>query len=105
VPASFPPRTPDGHHVVIDGRRWRATDPSVPDAAAVRLRHELARARADVGAAMRAGDAERERDARSRVQSAKVGLGERGTPWWKQSETERRQRWETALAELDAQNA
>ena len=26
-----PPRTDDGHHVVIDGRRWRATDPAIPE--------------------------------------------------------------------------
>jgi hypothetical protein len=24
-----PPITEDGHHVVINGRKWRATDPSV----------------------------------------------------------------------------
>ena len=23
--------TPDGRYVVIDGRRWRATDPALPD--------------------------------------------------------------------------
>jgi hypothetical protein len=39
---------------------------------------------------------------RHRTQLAKVGLGERGTPWWEQSGTERRERWESALAELDA---
>lgn len=25
-----PPTTEDGHHVVINGRKWRATDPSIP---------------------------------------------------------------------------
>ena len=35
------------------------------------------------------------RAARDRVQRAKVGLGERGTPWWEQTEQERRARWET----------
>ena len=29
-------------------------------------------------------------------------LGERGTPWWEQTDDERRERWESALAELDA---
>jgi hypothetical protein len=39
-----------------------------------------------------------ERRARDRVQQAKVGLGERGTPWWEQSPAERRARWEAAVA-------
>jgi hypothetical protein len=26
-----PQRTEDGYHVVINGRRWRATDPSIPE--------------------------------------------------------------------------
>ena len=25
-----PETTDDGHYVVIDGRRWRATDPAIP---------------------------------------------------------------------------
>ena len=39
--------------------------------------------------------------ARARVQLAKTGLGERGTAWWEQDDDERRDRWETALRELD----
>jgi hypothetical protein len=31
--------------------------------------------------------------ARAGVQAAKVALGERGTPWWEQTEPERRARW------------
>nr|WP_301340993.1 hypothetical protein [Corallococcus carmarthensis] len=42
----------------------------------------LMRARADVGRAKRAKDAALERRARQRVHRAKVGLGERGPPWW-----------------------
>ncbi|HVE62382.1 MAG TPA: hypothetical protein VNB94_01080 [Mycobacteriales bacterium] len=103
--AQPPARTPDGHHVVIEGRRWRATDPSIPDPVLRSLRHDLASARGTVGAAMRAGDDERERAARRRVQVAKVGLGERGTPWWEQSPAQRQQRWTTALAVLRDQNA
>ena len=30
---------------------------------------------------------------RAGVQAAKVALGERGTPWWEQSDEERRARW------------
>ena len=47
-----PERTPDGRYVVIDGRRWRKSDP------------------------------EAERAARDRVHAAKVALGERGDPRW-----------------------
>ena len=69
-------RTPDGHHVVVDGRRWRASDPGIPE----KLRTELV---AELMAARRAvrteGDA-----ARHRVQDAKVALGERGEPWWEE---------------------
>ena len=39
---------------------------------------------------------------RLRTQLAKVGLGERGTPWWEQTDSQRRDRWESALVELDA---
>jgi hypothetical protein len=28
------------------------------------------------------------------VQAAKVALGERGDPWWEQTDAERRARWE-----------
>ncbi|MFJ4878561.1 hypothetical protein ACIP93_25615 [Streptomyces sp. NPDC088745] len=97
-----PPHTPDGRYVLIKGRRWRATDPELPADVADRLRHHLMAARRAVGAALRAEDAAAERAARARVQSAKVALGERGTPWWEQTDEERRHRWETGLAELDA---
>ena len=78
----MPERTPDGRYVIIDGRRWRATDPSLPEAERRRLVSELMRARRDVGGALRAGDEEAEREARARVNRAKVALGERGDKWW-----------------------
>ena len=92
-----PPLTADGHFVVIDGRRWRATDPSIPDDVASELRHRLMAARRAVGAALRSGDESAEKDARRRVQQAKVALGERGTPWWEQSDSEREMRWLAGL--------
>ncbi|UUV33031.1 hypothetical protein NQK81_06145 [Amycolatopsis roodepoortensis] len=92
-----PDRTPDGRFVVIGGRRWRATDPEIPEETAARLRGLLMRARRDVGAARRAQDPEAEREARARVHIAKVALGERGTPWWEQDQAERRQRWQRGL--------
>ena len=40
------------------------------------------RARSDVARANRTGDDALRRDARKRVDAAKVGLGERGPVWW-----------------------
>jgi len=90
-------RTDDGHYVVINGRRWRATDPELPEDVAAALRRELMSARRAVGAALKAEDAGAERGARDRVQRAKTALGERGTPWWEQTRAERRARWEAGL--------
>lgn len=89
--------TPDGRYVVIEGRRWRATDPAIPEDVASVLRHALMDGRRAVGAARRAGDPEAERVARAAVHRAKTALGERGTPWWEQSDDERRGRWEAGL--------
>ena len=77
-----PEKTPDGRYVIIDGRRWRATDPSLPEERRQELVNELMSARRAVGAAKRAGDAEAEAAARARVHAAKVALGERGPKWW-----------------------
>lgn len=86
--------------MVIDGRRWRATDPELPPDVSETLRHELMSARRAVGAALRAGDPEAERTARARVQRVKVALGERGAPWWEQSTAERRERWRSLVRDL-----
>ena len=74
--------TPDGRYIIVDGRRWRATDPNLPEERRRELVQQLMAARRDVGKAKRLGDAALERDARDRVQAAKEALGERGTPWW-----------------------
>lgn len=79
-----PERTPDGRYVIIDGRRWRASNPNLPPEERDRLVHELMAARRAVGAAKRAGDVEGEKAARARVHAAKVGLGERGPKWWEE---------------------
>lgn len=89
----LPDRTEDGHHVVVGGRRWRATDPLIPEDVAAELRKELMAARRAVGAGLRAEDQVAVAEAREAVQRAKVRLGERGTPWWEQSASERRARW------------
>lgn len=86
--------------MIIKGRRWRATDPDLPDNVDELLRHELMSARRAVGAALKAHDAGAEKTARARVQRAKVALGERGTPWWEQSAEERRERWRELVEEL-----
>jgi hypothetical protein len=97
-PASDSP-TDDEKWLVVEGRRWRRTDPSIPADVLARLKSHLGRGRSGVRTAR--DDAELEAT-RHRTQLAKVGLGERGTPWWEQTAGERRERWESALGELDA---
>lgn len=77
-------RTPDGHHIVIDGRRWRATNPNLPEEERARLVSDLMQARRDVSAALKRKDSDAEKEARARVHAAKVALGERGPKWWEQ---------------------
>ncbi|MEQ4522210.1 hypothetical protein [Nocardioides kribbensis] len=92
------PLTDDGHHVVIDGRRWRATDPMVPEERRAELQRVLMAWRRDVRRTR--GTAEEKRS-RAGVQAAKVALGERGEPWWEQSDAERRARWEADVPRPD----
>ena len=81
----MPERTPDGRYVIVDGRRWRASDPSLPEKRRNELVRELMSARSSVGWAKRKKDEEAERRARDRVHAAKVALGERGPRWWEKS--------------------
>lgn len=83
--------TPDGRYIVVDGRRWRATDPAIPDERRDELQRVLMAWRRLIRTVKGTDD---ERRARDGVQAAKVALGERGTPWWEQSDDERRARWE-----------
>lgn len=83
--------TPDGHYVVINGRKWRATDPLIPDERRSELQSILMAWRRDVKRTKGAPES------RAGVQAAKVALGERGTPWWEQTDDERRVRWETEV--------
>ena len=70
----------DERYLVIDGRRWRASDPGIPDPLRSELVGELMAARRAVKAS---GDDDRSvAAARRRVNDAKVALGERGHPWW-----------------------
>lgn len=74
--------TPDGRYLVVRGRLWRRTDPSLDDAERERLTHELMAARREKGAATRSGDDDARESARARVDAAKHALGERGPVWW-----------------------
>ncbi|QCR18485.1 biopolymer transporter Tol [Agrococcus sp. SGAir0287] len=87
--------------LVIDGRRWRRTDPSLPADVQQALRSHLGRARSAVRSGRRAGDEAAIAAARRRVDVAKHGLGERGPRWWEEPERERLARAREALRELD----
>ena len=76
----------DGHYFVVDGRKWRATDPGIPDPFRVELVAELMDARRAVKGAR--GDEELTAAARTRVQDVKVALGERGEQWWESASAE-----------------
>ncbi|MFF5892352.1 hypothetical protein ACFY72_26750 [Streptomyces globisporus] len=69
-----PDRTEDGRYVIIDGRRWRATDPTVPEDAAAALRSHLMAARRAVREAKRATDDAALRRARDRDRRWRDGL-------------------------------
>lgn len=90
-----PAVTEDGHYFVINGRRWRATDPAIPEARRAELTKILMAWRREV---RRTKGTDEERAARTGVQATKVALGERGTPpWWDQTAEERQARWEAAV--------
>ena len=77
----------DAHYFVVNGRRWRKTDPDIPE----KLRAELVK---ELMAARRVRD-------RARVQDAKVALGERGEKWWEEVSVEaRRERLLAAIRAL-----
>lgn len=85
-------RTADGRYIVVAGRRWRASDPAIPEALRQELVAELMAARRDVRT-----DPE---TARPRVQDAKVALGERGDPWWEPTPEGQRLRLAAAMRTL-----
>ena len=94
------PEHPD-RWMVIDGRRWRRTDPSLPHPLVEALQSQLGGARSAVRTAKRDGDDAALAAARERVGLAKRGLGERGDPWWQRPEQERLAQAEASLAELE----
>jgi hypothetical protein len=91
-PVSEPALTDDGRYIVVNGRRWRATDPSIPEERREELTRILMAWRREVRRTK--GTAE-EAAARAGVHATKVALGERGTPpWWEQTDAQRRSRWQ-----------
>jgi hypothetical protein len=94
---SGPEATDDGRYFIIDGCRWRATDPSIPEDRRTELVRILMAWRREV---KRTKGTPQELAARAGVQAAKVALGERGTPpWWEQTAEQRRTRWQAQVSE------
>lgn len=79
---SEPLHTPDGRYIVVRGRLWRTVNPRLDDAERDALVRRLMDARRAVRSAKHSGDAEALTAARSAVDAAKHGLGERGPVWW-----------------------
>lgn len=71
-----PPKTA---FIIVNGRRWRTNDPSIPDNFRQELVNELMAARRAVRDAKNQIEVRR---SRRRVNDAKVALGERGHAWW-----------------------
>jgi hypothetical protein len=74
------PTTPDRRYFVVRGRLWRQSNPALDRDTHDLLVAELMSARRAVRDA-KVGSCDLA-DARSRVNDAKVALGERGNPWW-----------------------
>jgi hypothetical protein len=76
------PTTPDARYFVVKETLWRCANPDLDEADKARLVKELMAARRAVKTAKSIGDEGMLADARQRVNSAKVSLGERGPVWW-----------------------
>ena len=74
--------TPDGRYIVVQGRLWRAANPSLPAEAKVRCMRDLLNGRRALKAAKTSGDAVAITAARKTIAAAQAGLGERGAVWW-----------------------
>jgi hypothetical protein len=74
--------TPDGRYFVVRGRLWRRANPALSTEQRETLVRELMNARRAVKVALRSGDTAGLALARKAVDTAKIGLGERGAVWW-----------------------
>ncbi|MFC8682050.1 biopolymer transporter Tol [Microbacterium ureisolvens] len=95
----------DDRWLVINGRRWRRTDPELPADIVAALKSHLGRGRSAVRVAKNDEDPDAATRARRRVGLAKHGLGERGEPWWEMTADDRLARAREALGQLDALDA
>jgi hypothetical protein len=75
-----PLETPDGRYIVVRKRLWRKSDPNLSADLRRKLVSDLMAARRNVKASK--GEADRLAIARTAVNRAKIGLGERGPVWW-----------------------
>jgi hypothetical protein len=75
--------TPDGRYIIVQGRLWRAANPTLSAARKVRYMRELLNGRRELRTAKVTGEEAAITAARQRVALAQVGLGERGKVWWK----------------------
>lgn len=75
-------RTDDGRHILVDGRKWRASDPTIPDRFRSELVKQLMAARRAVKSSQH--DTAQLAAVRASIHDAKVALGERGEPWWEE---------------------
>jgi hypothetical protein len=94
-------RTEDARWLVVDGRRWRAADPALPDDVRARLLHHLGVARSAVRSARRTGDDAALAAARPAAGSRRELASGGGQGALPQDDDARRARWESALAALD----
>ncbi|KAA3507657.1 hypothetical protein [Agrobacterium rosae] len=74
------PDTPDGRYFVVKERLWRRSNPALDGLTRTALVKDLMAARRAVRDAS-AGSPEM-KEAREKVDAAKVALGERGPVWW-----------------------
>jgi hypothetical protein len=73
-----PPTTPDGRYIVVRGRLWRTSNPSLSETERQALVDQLMAARRGV----RSSDPDKKAAAHAEVDRVKRALGERGPVWW-----------------------
>ncbi|RZM08818.1 MAG: hypothetical protein EOP67_71080 [Sphingomonas sp.] len=97
-----PPVTPDGRYIVVRGRLWRRANPNLAEDERQALVDRLMTARRAVRSAFASGDAAALKAARSDVNAAKIGLGERGPVWWQGDDLNRHMAANTPYADWHA---